>query len=74
MVTVDSVRRHIASTEKLKAALAKDGQVLAARVREKIGIREAARRTGLSATYICHVASGRVAISPGAFVTLGEIL
>ena len=74
MVTLGAVVRHLAATEKLKAALASDGQALAARVRDQIGIREASRRTGLSPTYLSRVANGKVAISPRAFITLGELL
>ncbi len=74
MVTASAVREHLARTEKFKAALAQAGQKLASRVRDAIGVREAARLTGLSPTYVSHVANGHCVISPGAFLKLSEIL
>jgi hypothetical protein len=55
-------------------SLKKAGQQAVSEVVERISLREAAKRVGLSATYLSQVKNGRAAISPRAFYRVYNLL
>lgn len=62
----------IAETAEVKSLLAVAGKDLVEQVVETMSLRELARRTGLSPTYLCQVRKGNVTISPQAFVDVAS--
>jgi len=57
----------------IQAGLSCKGPELIAELTRTISLRELARRSDLSPTYLSQVANGKVVISPGAYVRLSEL-
>ena len=72
-----AVETSLAARALVRADIARMGRALAAEVygpRGVMTLREAARRSGLSAGYLSAVANGRSVISPAAYVRVAELV
>lgn len=67
---VERITNWIDEGNVIHEGLAYEAPKLVAQITRCISLRELARRTGLSATYLSQVANGHVVISPGAFVKI----
>jgi transcriptional regulator with XRE-family HTH domain len=70
------LQAHMSERAEVDDMLPDFGKALAESVygtRGRMTLREAARQTGLSPTYLSHVRSGRVTVSPGAYLKLSKV-
>lgn len=70
---VERVTNWIDEGKVINDGLSMHGPDLIARLTRTISLRELARRTGLSPTYLSQVANAKVTISPGAFVQIASL-
>lgn len=65
------VMEHLEESAAIREGLHHEGARIIARIlsHKRISLRELARRTGLSATYLCAISYGKQ-ISPGAYIKL----
>jgi AraC-like DNA-binding protein len=70
---VDRVTNWIDEGKIIHEGLSYEGQSLIKKITRRISLRELARRTGFSPTYLSQVANGYVVISPGAFVKIATM-
>jgi transcriptional regulator with XRE-family HTH domain len=62
------VRDWIESGDKVRRILSSSGSKMIKKACQRISLRELARRTGLSPTYLSQVATKKTSISPEAFL------
>jgi transcriptional regulator with XRE-family HTH domain len=70
---VERVTNWINESKIIREVLSYEGQSLITQITRRIPLRELARRTGFSPTYLSQVANGHVVISPGAFVKIATM-
>jgi len=70
---IERVTNWIDEGKIVREGLSYEGPELIVRITGRISLRELAKRTGLSPTYLSKVANGHVAISPGAFVKIATM-
>lgn len=70
---VERVENLIAEQQIVREGLWHEGPNLVDKLMRRWSLREAARRSGLSPTYLSQVLNSNVIISPGAFVALAEL-
>ena len=67
---IERVTNWIDEGQVIQEGLSIKGPDLIAQITRRISLRELARRTGFSPTYLSQVANAKVVISPGAFVKI----
>ena len=70
---VERVTNWIDEGNVIQEGLSCKGPELIAELTRTISLRELARRSGLSPTYLSQVANGKVVVSPGAYVRLAGL-
>lgn len=68
------VREWIESGDKVRRILARSGSKAIKKICKQMSLRELARRTGLSPTYLSQVATKKTSISPEAFLKIHEVI